>query len=303
MAVDYHKPVLLKEVIEGLDIKPGNWYIDATLGDGGHSLAILSLGGRVLGIDVDPKEIERARKRLQGAGYRQQDFKTVLGNFRELDKLIPASTSVERGEQTETKYSGALFDFGVSSLQLDTPERGFSFKDGPLDMRLDPNLSVKALDLVKGLNRGELYELFSKLGEEKLARAVADAIISSRGLINTTKDLAELVASVYRRFGIKNQSVHPATRIFQALRIAVNDELNVIKEGLPQALNKVQKNGYIVVTSFHSLEDRIIKNLFKGWEDQGLGQILTKKPIVPKDEEVEMNPRSRSAKLRIFKKI
>lgn len=292
MVVDYHQPVLLKEVLKGLEVKPGKWYIDATLGDGGHTLGILKQGGKVLSIDVDPKAIERAKDRLQGEGFGEEDFRIVKCNFRELDKLI----------QTETKFSGVLFDFGVSSLQLDSPERGFSFgKEGPLDMRLDPNLSVKALDLLKGLNKGELYELFSKLGEEKLARPVAESIISSRELINTTKDLAELVANVYRRFGIKNQQVHPATRVFQALRIAVNDELNVIKEGLPKALNIVEK-GRVVAISFHSLEDRIVKNLFKEWEDQGLGQILTKKPIVPTDEEIERNPRSRSAKLRIFKK-
>lgn len=294
MVVDYHQPVLLEEVLKGLEVRPDSWYIDATLGDGGHSLEILRLGGKVLSIDVDPEAIERARQRLEDEGFGEEDFRIVKGNFRDLENLI---------SQTETKFSGVLFDFGVSSLQLEASERGFSFgKEGPIDMRLDPGLSVKALDLVKGLNKGELYDLFSKLGEEKLARGVAEAIISSRGLIDTTKDLADVVSGVYRKYRVKSD-IHPATRVFQALRIAVNDELNAIKEGLPKALDVIEKNGNIVVISFHSLEDRIVKDLFKEWEDQATGVVLTKKPIVPSTQEVERNPRSRSAKLRIFKKI
>ena len=296
MVTNYHQPVLLKEVLKGLDVKKGNWYIDATLGDGGHTLEILRRGGKILGIDVDPEAIARAKRRIDSLGVDGNRYKLVQGNFRDLLVLL------EQTETSQVKFLGILFDFGVSSLQLDSPGRGFSFKMGPLDMRLDPSLSVKALDLVKGLNKGEAYELFSKLGEEKLAWRVAEAVISSRGLIHTTKDLADLVSSVYRRFGVKNQSIHPATRVFQALRIAVNDELNAIKEGLPKALNIVEENGSIVVISFHSLEDRIVKNLFKEWKVQGLGQILTKKPIIPTVEEILRNNRCRSAKLRIFQK-
>lgn len=299
--VNYHKPVLLREAIKALGVEAGSWYVDATLGDGGYSLEILRQGGNIVGIDVDPEALDRVRKRLHGAGYSGKEFTLVQGNFRDLKNLIaPAS----RGEQTETKFKGILFDLGVSSLQLESPNRGFSFsKNGPLDMRMDPNLSVTAADLVNGLNKGELNELFLKLGEEKFARTLARTLVSAREVapIETTGQLADLVAEVYRKHGVRDWKI-PA-RVFQALRIAVNDELNSLKETLPQALEILDKNGYIIVVSFHSLEDRIIKNCFVGWEYQNFGEVLTKKPIIPKEEEVLENPRSRSAKLRTFKKL
>jgi len=195
-------------------------------------------------------------------------------------------------------------DLGVSSLQLGSPERGFSFaRSGPLDMRMDPTLQVRALDLVNGLHAGELYELFNKLGEERFARKIADTVVLARKLkrIESTQELADLVAKVYGRRK-QQEKIHPATRVFQALRIAVNDELNALKEGLPQILKEIEKNGVILVISFHSLEDRIVKNAFREWQDRGLGQALTKKPIVAGELEIATNPRSRSAKLRIFKK-
>lgn len=293
-----HKPVLLREATDALGVVPGGWYIDATLGLGGHTLEVLRRGGNIVGIDVDPEALEVARKRFEESGIDEKRFVLVKGNFRDIKNLLPAS----RGEQTDTKFKGILFDLGVSSLQLDTPERGFSFgKVGPLDMRMDPNLSVLAKDLLKGLNKGELYELFTKLGEEKLARAVARALVRA-GEIDSTTDLAALVERVYRQHGVKRTKVHPATRVFQALRVAVNDELNAFKEALPQALNLINKNGHIVVISFHSLEDRITKNSFREWEDQGFGQVLTKKPLSPSQQEILRNPRSRSAKLRVFEK-
>lgn len=290
---DYHKPVLLREVLDNLNIQRGFWYLDCTLGVGGHTLGILKLGGNVLGIDVDTEALKRAKERLdklegvEGLG----EYKLIQGNFRDLKNLVG-----------ERKFEGVLFDLGVSSLQLIDPNRGFSFlHEGPLDMRMDLSLKVKALDLIKGLNQGELYELFTKLGNEKFAKAIVSALVSSRKIgIRTTKELADLVVGVYQRLGMRNSRIHPATKVFQALRIAVNDELIALREALFQALEVVDKNGKIIVISFHSLEDRIVKDQFKYWETLKFGQVLTKKPIVPSTDEINDNPRSRSAKMRVF---
>lgn len=314
----YHKSVLTKEVLDFLNIKKGSWYLDCTLGDGGHSLWILKLGGKVVGIDVDPKALERARVRLQVAGYPSTppgassgQFKLIQGNFREI-KFLVSQTEI-KGQ----KFAGAIFDLGVSSLQLEDPQRGFSFlKSGPLDMRMDSKLAVTALDLINALSRKELYELFNSLGEEKYSKQLADALVSAREVVGesgklasrsegkgvrNTKDLADLMVEVYRRAGIKHWKIHPATKVFQALRIAVNDELSALSEGLEQVKDVIEKNGYIVVLSFHSLEDRIVKNTFRKWKDMEIGEIITKKPIAPGEEEVMENFRSRSAKMRIFK--
>lgn len=300
-----HKPVLLREAIEALDIQPGSWYIDATVGLGGHSLEILMRGGNVLGIDVDPEAYAVAKTTFEEAGFDEIRFVLVRGNFRDLKSLIPShfvrQRRTSRGKQTETKFRGILFDLGVSSLQLDTPERGFSFsKEGPLDMRMDPGLKINALDLIKVLNKGEIYELFTKLGEEKFAKRLSEALVSA-GQIETTKELADLVEGVYKTKGIRSKR-NPSTKVFQALRIVVNDELNALTEGLQQAVEKVEKNGHIVVISFHSLEDRIVKSSFREWEERGFGQVLTKKPVIPGEQEIVENPRSRSAKLRAFEK-
>src|SRR3989344_5180974 len=279
--------VLLGEAIDALEVKRDEWYLDCTLGDGGHSIEIIKRGGKVVGIDTDPEALERARNRLQGAGYSEQDFKLIQGNFRDIKNLII---------QTETKFAGVLFDLGVSSLQLEAPNRGFSFgKEGALDMRMDPNLQVQAKDLLKVLSRKELYELFKNLGEEKYSWALANALVSARE-ITTTTELKRLVENVV---GGRNERIHPSTRVFQALRIAVNSELDSLSEALPQALEDLDKNGCIVVISFHSLEDRIVKNLFQRWKSEGMGEVITKKPVMPSKMEVDENPRSRSAKMRI----
>src|SRR3989338_200152 len=292
----YHRSVLLGEAIDALEVKRDEWYLDCTLGDGGHSLEIIKRDGKVVGIDTDPEALARAQKRFSEEGIKEDRFKLVLGNFRDLKNLLPAS---QRGEQTETKFAGVLFDLGVSSLQLETPERGFSFgKEGPLDMRMDPSLQVQAKDLLQVLSRKELYELFKNLGEEKYSWALANALVSARE-IKTTVELARMVE---RGVGGKRDKVHPATRVFQALRIAVNSELDSLSEALPQALEVLNKNGRIVVISFHSLEDRIVKNLFKRWKSEGMGEVITKKPVMPSKMEVDENPRSRSAKMRIFQK-
>lgn len=274
----YHQSVLKREILQILNVEENKWYLDATLGDGGHALAILQAGGNVIGLDVDPEALERAKKRFTEAGISKEKYKLIQGNFRDLQNLV------------DIMFSGILFDLGVSSLQFDEASRGFSFsKDAPLDMRMDPNLSVTATDLVNGLNSGELYELFTKLGEEKFAKKIANEIIleRSKNKITTTLQLANLVEKVIGKRG----KLHPATKVFQALRIAVNDELNALKEALPQALDLLDSGGVIIVISFHSLEDRIVKHFFK-----------SKNLITPSLEEIKNNPRSRSAKMRVFKK-
>jgi 16S rRNA (cytosine1402-N4)-methyltransferase len=302
----YHKPVLLSEILEGIKVRKGDWYLDATLGDGGHSLAILKDGGNVIGIDVDPDSIDLAEKRFKESGFGDDRFKLIKGNFRDLKVLLyelNELTSPNNSGQTELQtekinITAVIFDLGVSSRELEDPARGFSFlHDGPLDMRMDSSLAVTAKDLINGLTKGELHELFTRLGEEKLARRFAEAVVFARQIekIETTRQLA----SVFEKAaGGRKDKIHPATRVFQALRIAVNDELHAIEEALPQALDLVKER--VLVISFHSLEDRIVKNTFRNWQDQGLGIAVTKKPIVPSDEETAQNPRSRSAKLRIF---
>lgn len=290
----YHSSVLLKEVLDALNIRDA-WYLDCTLGDGGHTREIIARGGRVVGIDVDPQALKRAQKRFSDEGIEQSRFRLVQGNFRDINNLI---------QQTETahqKFAGAIFDLGVSSLQLESPERGFSFaKLGPLDMRMDPQLEVQALDLLNVLSRKELYELFRNLGEEKYSWQLANALVRAREVspFTTTGQLAE---AVVRTIGRGREKIHPATRVFQALRIAVNDELGALEEGLKQVKDLIERNGRIVIISFHSLEDRIVKNTFREWQSEGVGEILTKKPVEPSEEEIKINPRSRSAKMRVFK--
>jgi len=302
---DYHTPVLLQETIDFLNIKPGGVYLDATLGGGGHSQAILKQGGKILGIDCDSDAIEFSQKRLANAcpapnqkvGGANAVFKLVNDNFVNLDKIL---------KKANIDYiNGALFDLGTSLHQLKDKSRGFSFSsDEILDMRMDSNLSVKAADLINGLGRKELYDLFSRFGQEKLALPIVKAILLVRKTraINTTKQLADIICQVYQQRRIKTK-IHPATKAFQALRIVVNDELNNIKIALPKVLDFLEKNGRLVAISFHELEDGIVKNFFKQEEQKENLKILTKKPIKPKKMEVINNPRSRSAKLRCAEKI
>ncbi len=284
---DFHSSVLYQEVLDGLNIKPGETYVDTTLGGGGHAEGILKLGGRVIGIDTDPEAITHVKEHLKSSSLILEQ-----GNFVEIDKILSRNNISE--------VSGVLFDLGVSSFQLDSPRRGFSFKyEASLDMRMSPNLKVAAVDLVNGLNEGELYELFSRFGEERYARRIARAIVRSRleEKIKRTDQLARVVeASVGRR----TTKVHPATRVFLALRIAVNSELDNLKEALPKASGLLKSKGRLVIISFHSLEDRIVKNFIKdNLELVG----INKKPIVPTEREVSDNPRARSAKLRVAEKL
>lgn len=281
----YHIPALLKETIEGLKVKPGGKYIDCTLGGAGHTKKIIELGGIVLGIDADIDAIENAKK------LNLSNLTLNQGNFAHLKEIAQS--------QNFTQVDGILFDLGVSTHQLETENRGFSFNtNAPLDMRMDQSLAVSARDLVNGLNEGELADLIYKLGEERFAKRIAREIVSARKEkpIETCDQLAEIILKVRRR---GKDRTHPATRTFQALRIAVNDELNSLKDALPQAIDLLKPGGRLAVLSFHSLEDRIVKNFFK---ENGNLKIITDKPITPTKEETLLNPRARSAKLRLAEK-
>lgn len=291
---NYHVSVLLQETLDALQIEPGKRYIDGTLGGGGHTGAILDKGGEVLGLDFDEDALGFVSEKLKGQ-IEAGKLTTAKGNFKNIDKLAE--------ENGFRDVDGVLFDLGVSSHHFDTAERGFSVqKEGPLDMRMDQDLGVKAADLLNVLTKGELYELFTKFGEERFAYAISNSIVRSREVkrIETTTDLVGIINRVVPK---GREQINPATRVFQALRIAVNDELNNIEEALPKALALLKKNGRIAVISFHSLEDRIVKNTFRKWEEEGLGRIITEKPIIPTEGEIEQNNRSRSSKLRVFEKI
>lgn len=288
--------MFLQEAIEYLNVQQKQKYIDATLGGVGHTQKILELGGIVLGLDIDQEAIEYVKLKIKNEELKidKEKLFIVKGNFRDI-KLIAE-------EHGFNNVSGIIYDLGVSSYQFDIADRGFSFqKDAPLDMRMDKNLQVTAGDLVNSLTKGELYELFTKFGEETFSRAISSNVVRARGIkkIETTKELAKIVASAYP---IRFSKIHPATKVFQALRIVVNDELNNLRSSLPQAVELLKSQGRLVVISFHSLEDRIVKQSFKAFEQEGLGKIMTKKPIVPSEEEITNNPRSRSAKLRVFEK-
>ncbi|OGE34494.1 16S rRNA (cytosine(1402)-N(4))-methyltransferase [Candidatus Daviesbacteria bacterium RIFCSPLOWO2_02_FULL_40_8] len=286
----YHRTVFPREVLDYLDIKERSWYLDVTLGDGGHSIEILKSGGLVVGIDVDPEAIKRAEKRFQSAGIDNSKYKLIQGNFREIDGLI----------DLQMQFAGCVADLGVSTLQLKVAERGFSLlQNGPLDMRMDPNLAVKAVDLINGLHKGELSELFLNYGEESDAKRIAEAVVNARPITTTT----DLVRAVEVVTGKKTGYTHPATQIFQALRIAVNDEMFAIREGLPKIFNFLSPAARFCVISFHSLEDRQVKESFRDLQQLGIGIILTDKPLVPSENEVYENIRSRSAKLRIIEKV
>jgi 16S rRNA (cytosine1402-N4)-methyltransferase len=293
MQYPLHTPVMLDEVIHYLDPKPGKRFIDATLGYAGHALELLKAGAEVVGIDRDEDLLKIAVERITKAGFIEQ-FTPVNVAFSEaLDK----DKSLLEG-----KFDGILFDLGVSSYQLDTPERGFSFRyDAPLDMRMDQRLSVTAADLVGGLGKNEMTELFTTLGEEGNAKRIASAIASERLIrpIKTTEQLANLIINTVGR----SRGIHPATKVFQALRMAVNSERLELKAALPSALSYLKEGGVIVTISFHSLEDRIVKQWMNDAESAGQIELVTSGVVEPGSAEVAKNPRSRSAKLRVCRRI
>ena len=293
--MNYHKSVLLQETINFLDISQDQKYIDATLGGGGHSLAIIDRGGIVLGIDADQDAIDYVSENSKFE-IRNSKLKVTRGNFRDIDKIAK--------ENDFNKVSGIIFDLGVSSHQIDTPERGFSYLNpGPLDMRMDQRLGVKAKDLVNALGKKELYDLFRTLGADGHAHDISERIIAGRKLkpFETTEELMEVLTKSY---GFREVSdfakATSSKKVFQALRIAVNDELGNLKEALPRALELLENKGRLMVITFHSLEDRVTKQAFLEFEKEGKGKIITKKPILPGKPEIESNRRSKGAKLRVF---
>ncbi|MEK7521796.1 MAG: 16S rRNA (cytosine(1402)-N(4))-methyltransferase RsmH [Patescibacteria group bacterium] len=289
-----HTPVLLNEVITYLNVKPGGKYIDCTVGAGGHATEILKLGGEILGLDQDPQSVKIARRNLESCPGK---YKLVVANFSKISQVA----KTEGFENVE----GVLMDLGFASFQIDDPTRGLSFsKDGLLDMRLDPNLGVTAADLVNSLPERELERLFREIGEELKAQAIARAIAEQRRIkpFKSTRELAELVERSNSTHWSNRSNLHPATRVFMALRIAVNSELENLKVALPQAFELLKPGGRLAIISFHSGEDRIVKTAFRDWEKTGKARAITKKPLVPSQLEVDTNPRARSAKLRVIEK-
>ena len=299
-----HIPVLLDEVLRGLSPHPGQRLIDGTVGAGGHAEAILQAtapDGQVLALDADPTALTVARQRLTAYGERvrfvQANFAQLAAVARDLD-FVPVH--------------GVLLDLGLSSMQLDSVERGFSFQsEGLLDMRYDPGGPTTAADLINNLAQDELADLLYRFGEERRSRTIARAIIAARPL-HTTRELADVVTRAVG--GRRGARLHPATRTFQALRIAVNDELEALRKALPAAASILAPGGRLAVISFHSLEDRIVKEFFQQEAKDCIcppGQpvctcghratlhIITRKPIMASSTEVTLNPRARSAKLRV----
>ncbi|MFH2019741.1 MAG: 16S rRNA (cytosine(1402)-N(4))-methyltransferase RsmH [bacterium] len=286
-----HTPVMLSEVLKYLALAPGKRYLDATLGFGGHTIALLEKGAEVVGVDRDQDILPLATKRIAEAGL-SEHFTPLHSSFSE----------VFSNPELTGEFDGILFDLGVSSYQLDTPERGFSFRfEAPLDMRMDKNLAVTAADLINGLGRKELHELFTELGEEHNSRRLVEAIILARkeAPLKTTTDLVKIVENTVHGRG----KIHPATKIFQALRMAVNSEREELKAALPSALSRLAAGGVIVVISFHSLEDKIVKSFLTEFEGRGELEIIGDNPTIPSLEEVKINHRSRSAKMRVGRKL
>lgn len=286
-----HQPVMLSEAIAELNVEPGNWYIDGTFGRGGHTAAILAKGGKVLAFDVDHQAIEFGQTKF-AAEIANHLLILVRENFDQLEKVVKRLQK----DDTIGPISGILFDFGTSVDQLLDQNRGFSFdSDAELDMRMDDRLGVKAKDLLAILPEKQLAMLFENEGGEQFARPIAKLIatVRTKQPITTTKQLADLIERVKRRTG----KLHPATKVFQALRIAVNTELSVIETALPQAMN-VLDHGSLVTIAFHEGEDRLVKHYFRQLTENNT-KIQLKDLQQPSEQEQLTNPRARSAKLRV----
>jgi 16S rRNA (cytosine1402-N4)-methyltransferase len=307
-----HVPVLLKEAIDFLNIKRGGTYIDATVGLGGHSLEIakrLGAQGHLIGLDKDPAALKAAGGKLtQGPSTAPSES---LGSARD-DKfeadwptvtLMHGSFAEIANGQKKASIYGILADIGVSSLQLDDAARGFSFQaEGPLDMRMNPQAELTAEQVVNQVDEFTLANLIYEFGDERRSRRIARAICRSRP-IRTTAELAAVVSAAARPMNQAERRIHPATRTFQAIRIFVNHELDDLRSLLEAAPQIVKPGGRVVIISFHSLEDRIVKDAFREGAKQGLYKVLTKKPATATDEEIDRNPRSRSAKMRAVERI
>ena len=284
---DYHTSVLLREAVDGLDVQSGKRYVDATVGGGGHTAEILARGGIVLGIDTDEDSIRHVRQRVVS-----NQLTLVQGNFRDIELIAK--------ENGFDQVNGVFFDLGVSSHQLNERTRGFShrFDDAPLDMRLGNQIGQKAEDIVRQASLDELYDIFATYGEEQLASPIARAIVHARAVmpITTSGQLAAIVQGAVRD---QRHSTAILSRIYQAIRIAVNDEMGALRQGLFGAMHMLSPGGRMAIISFHSLEDRMVKQFFRS----SFWKTINKRPITPRELELYDNPRARSAKLRIGEKI
>ncbi|MCK9431738.1 MAG: 16S rRNA (cytosine(1402)-N(4))-methyltransferase RsmH [Candidatus Omnitrophica bacterium] len=294
-----HVPVMLQEVLEYLNLKPGQTIVDATMGTGGHALEILKRitpGGRLIGIDRDENSLGICRKRL--AEF-EGSVEFAHANFSDLDEVLSA-----RGVE---KIDGIIFDLGISSYQLRDPQRGFSFQEeGPLDMRLDQDSYICAYDLVNNLNENEISQMLWNFGQERWHSRIARLLVQERRNepISTTRQLADLVVrAIPHRYRRSYYRIHPATRTFQAVRIAVNRELEILEGTVKKAVDILKKRARICVISFHSLEDRVIKHTFRALKTEGLLEIITAKPLTPAPGEMDANPSSRSSKFRVAERI
>ncbi len=306
-----HKSVLLEKSIDALRIKPDGIYVDGTLGGGGHSFEIcrrLSDKGRLIGIDQDGAAIQAASRRL---GEFQDRVTIVRSNFCEMRG--------ELGKLGITSVDGVILDLGVSAYQLDTADRGFTYReDAPLDMRMDQRQDKTARDIVNGYEERELYRIIRDYGEEKFAKNIAKHIVAARKE-KTLETTGELIHVIKAAIPMKVRAVggHPAKRTFQAIRIELNRELDVLQEALDEIVELLNDKGRICVITFHSLEDRIVKNKFREWENPCVcpkefpvcvcgrkpkGRVITRKPILPDEQELEENPRAKSSKLRVFER-
>jgi len=296
VSVSVHQSVMIEEVLEFLNLKHGAVVVDATVGGGGHSLEILKAitpGGRLIGIDADSGALNIAHDRLKDFS---PSFKLINDNFRHLDRIL--------SRENIKDVDAILLDLGISSYQIEDALRGFGIKhDSRLDMRMDQNSRVTAYDIINRYKEKELSIVIERYGEERFHNRIARYISEARQKkpIETTQELAGIIR---RAVGYKyrNFRIDPATRTFQAIRIEVNDELGSLEEGLKSAIFWLKTGGRIAVISFHSLEDRIVKNLFKGYSGLGILKIITKKPLTPSRDEIFNNPRARSAKMRVAEK-
>ena len=303
----HHEPVMMPEIMQALNVQPGGRYIDGTLGEGGHAREILRAanpGGQVLGLDADAEAITVATERLAEYG---DSFRAVNANFRDV-----RATALQH---EFVPVHGVLFDLGVSSLQLDRESRGFSFRRAdPLDMRFSFDQQITAADIVNRYGESELADIIFHLGEDRAARRIARAIVRSRPIL-TSIELAEVIEKVNPRRG---KRTHPATQTFQAIRIAINDELSALETALEQAVSLLGQGGRMAVISYHSLEDRIVKNFVRKQASDCVCppgtpvcrcdhlatlKIVTRRPLIPTDVEIASNPRARSAKLRVAERI
>lgn len=297
MVEKYHYPVMYREVLELLEIKNKKIVMDCTTGIGSHAykfLEVMGTGAHLIGIDRDHDSLDVATQRLQSFEGR---FTLIKENFINLDKTL--------NNLGIKSIDAFLFDLGISTYQLSNPKRGFSFqKDGPLDMRMDDDSFLSAYDLVNNLSEIELGNIFRKFGEERYCRRIARSLVEARRAepISSTTQLAKIISDSVP-LKARYQRIHPATRVFQSLRIAVNRELEILGPAISKAIPFLNKGGRIGVISFHSLEDRIVKHTFKEFSTQGILKIITKKPLLPADSETEENKPSRSAKLRVAEKI